>query len=278
MDDASKIIEFVRFGGLISACFVLLGTWLVVRFINKSAVRLGHRFVERRLVLHQASTVIRFTIYLLGIGAAVFLSFRLSDEMLLAVGGSIAVAFGISLKDLAASLLAGLIILFDRPFQVGDRITFGGVYGEVTAIGLRSVRLVTLDDNLVTVPNNKFLTELVSSGNAGALDMLVQMDFWIGVDQDVEAARRIVRDALTSSSYAFMGKPWAVLLTEVAQSGWVGIRVRAKVYVLDVQFEKALETDVTARVRAGFQEAGILPPAVLHRSIDDAREAAVRAA
>lgn len=278
MEDTAGITEFIRFGGLVTACFVLLGTWIVVRVINKTAVRLGQRFVERRLVLHQVSTVLRFILYLGGIGAAIFLSFRLSDQMLLAVGGSIAVAFGFSLKDLAASLLAGLIILFDRPFQVGDRITFGGAYGEVSAIGLRSVRLVTLDDSLVTVPNNKFLTELVSSGNAGALDMLVQMDFWVGADQDVETARRIVRDALTSSSYAFMGKPWTVLLTEVAKSGWVGIRIRAKVYVLDVQFEKALETDVTARVRAGFNDASILPPAVLHRSIDTDDKCAIRAA
>lgn len=45
---------------------------------------------------------------------------------MLAAGGSIAVAVGLSLKDLAASVVAGLILLFDRPFQVGDRVTFWG--------------------------------------------------------------------------------------------------------------------------------------------------------
>ena len=53
------------------------------------------------------------------------------------------------------------------------------------------MRLVTLDDNVVTIPNNKFLTDMVSSGNWGALDMQIQMDFFIGADQDVPLAKRL---------------------------------------------------------------------------------------
>lgn len=45
--------------------------------------------------------------------------------------------------------MAGVLILINEPFQVGDRIRFGDYYGEVREIGLRSVRLVTLDDDLV---------------------------------------------------------------------------------------------------------------------------------
>ena len=46
---------------------------------------------------------------------------------------------GFATKDLVASLVAGLLVMFDRPFQVGDRVWFGGEYGDVLAIGLRSV-------------------------------------------------------------------------------------------------------------------------------------------
>ena len=88
-------------------------------------------------------------------------------EVALAIGGTAAVSLGFALKDLLSSIVAGLIILVDRPFQVGDRVTFDGWYGEITHIGLRSVRLLTLDDTQVTIPNNKFLTDLVASGNAG---------------------------------------------------------------------------------------------------------------
>ena len=173
---------------------------------------------------------------------------------------------GFAFKDLAASVLAGITILLDKPFQVGDRVTFADFYGEITAIGLRSVSLVTLDDNLVTIPNNKFLTEAVSCGNAGALDMLVQNDFYIAYDQDVSSARRVVADAITTSRYTYLDKPWNVLVNQVVHHGYYAIRLRAKVYVLDIQYEKALETDVTVRVIEGFRELGIEPPSVLERS------------
>ena len=129
------------------------------------------------------------------------------------------------------------------------------------------MRIRTLSDSIVTIPNNKFLTEAVSSGNTGALDMLVEMDFYIGVDQDLDAAREIVRDAITSSRYTYLGKPWTVLLSSVIQDSYVAIRLRAKVYVLDVQYEMALQSDVTERVLRAFADSHIEPPAILHRSL-----------
>jgi small-conductance mechanosensitive channel len=270
MEDAVQIFNFIRVGGLLPAALILAATWILVRVVAGFLDRLGSRFTEKRLLIQQIATMASFVAYFTGFFLAVLLAFRLSDQMLLALGGTIAVSVGFSLKDLAASLVAGIMILFDRPFQVGDRVTFGDHYGEITRIGLRSVRLVTLDDNVVTIPNNKFLTDVVASGNAGALDMLVQMDFFIGVDQDLDRAKEIVRDAITSSRYTYLGKPWTVLVSSVIQGSYPSLQIRAKVYVLDVQYEKALETDVTERVVRGFREGGVEPPAILHRGLDRA--------
>jgi small-conductance mechanosensitive channel len=266
-DDASNILNFVRFGGLIPALIIVAVTWVAVKLIGRFVESLGDRFTERRLLIQQVATVVRFTAYFIGIASAVALCFQLTDQMLLALGGTIAVAFGFAMKDLAASLVGGLTILFDRPFQVGDRVTFEDHYGEITKIGLRSVRLVTLDDSVVTIPNNRFLTDAVVSGNAGALEMQVVIDFFVGVDQDVGLAKEIVRDAITSSRYTYLGKPWDVLVASVLQDSYCAVRLRAKVYVLDVQYEKALETDVTERVLGAFRENGIAPPAILHRTL-----------
>jgi small-conductance mechanosensitive channel len=269
MEDANNIVKFIRLAGVLPAVIVLFATWIVVQGTASFFRRLGDRFTERRLLLQQVGTVVRFAFYFAGIAAATLLVFRLSEQMLIAVGGTLAVAIGIAMKDLAASILAGLMILFDRPFQVGDRVSFGGQYGEITAIGLRSVRMVTLDDNQITIPNNKFLTDLVASGNAGALDMLVQMDFFVGIDQDVDAAKAVVRGALTSTRYAYLAKPWSVQVTQGIFDGYFAVRLRAKVYVFDVQYEKALEGDVSERVLRGLREQRVLPPAVLYRAVGD---------
>lgn len=264
------VTDLIRAGGVLSGLVVLFVTWFAVRTLTATLHRMGNRWTDRRLLLHQVSTAARFVMYLVGIVIAVALSVRLSREVIIALTGTAAVTIGFALKDIAASVIAGIIIIVDRPFQVGDRVTFGGVYGEISTIGLRSVRLVTLDDNVVTIPNNKFLTDVVSSGNWGALDMMIQMDFFIGLDQDVAVAKRLVGEALTSNRYAYTKKPWTVLVNQVVESNYLAIRLRAKAYVLDVQYEKAFETDVTERVLEAFAQHGILPPAVLHRTLADA--------
>jgi small-conductance mechanosensitive channel len=261
------VLSTIRLTGLFTGLLVLVGTWFAVRVMTGTLGRLGDRFTDKRLLLNQISTLTRFIVYLGGIAVAISLSIRLSKEVVLALTGTAAVTIGFALKDLAASVLAGIIIIVDRPFQVGDRVTFAGTYGEISAIGLRSVRLVTLDDNVVTIPNNKFLTEVVASGNWGALDMLIQMDFFIGADQDVAHAKRLVEECLTSSRYVYQKKPWVVLVNQVIEKEYFAVRLRAKAYVLDVQYEKAFETDVNERVLEAFQTASILPPALLHRSV-----------
>lgn len=265
--------ETIRWSGLVYAFAVLVITWFAVRGVTGALEGLGARFSDRRLVLHQVSTISRFILFLGGLSVAIMLSVNLSKETILALTGTAAVTIGFALKDVAASILAGIIIIIDRPFQVGDRVTFANVYGEISAIGLRSVRLITLDDNVVTIPNNKFLTEIVASGNWGALDMMIQMDFFIGADQDVALAKRLTEEALITNRYAFPKKPWVVLVNQVIEKDYFAVRLRAKAYVLDVKYEQAFATDVTERVLEAFSAQGILPPAVLHRSLPGPRDA-----
>ncbi|MEM1418492.1 MAG: mechanosensitive ion channel domain-containing protein [Myxococcota bacterium] len=257
-----NLFTLIRPAGILPGLLVLVTTYLGVRVASGGIERLSARFTEFRLALQQVKAIVRLVLALTGLGLAVSLVFQLTSETLLAFAGTIAVAVGISLRDLVASIIAGVTILIDRPFQVGDRITYGDVYGEVVEIGLRTVRVVTLDDSVVTIPNNKFLTDVVTSGNAGALDMLVQMDFHIGLDQDLARAKALVGEVLATSRYTYLRKPWTVVVSQVAQGGALALRLRAKVYVLDVHYEKALETDVTERVMSAFADARILPPAV----------------
>ncbi len=267
MEEGYKLLSFIRPGGILPGIMILAGAWVVAWMSGRFMARLGQRFTEKRLLIQQVSTIVQLLLYFTGILVASVLVFRFSKEMLLAIGGTFAVAVGIAFKDLAASVISGILIIIDRPFQVGDRLTFGGYYGEIKRIGIRAVRMVTLDDNLVSIPNNKFLTDAVASANAGELDMLVQLDFYIGCEQDVDAAKEIVRDAMTSSRYTYLGKHWSLLVNQVIHENHFAVRLRAKAYVLDVVYEKAYETDVTERVLRGFRERGIAAPAILHRSL-----------
>lgn len=197
------------------------------------------------------------------------LSIRLDSTALTVIGGALAFAVGFALRDLVASFIAGVTIMFDRPFQVGDRVSYGGEYGDIIKIGLRSVRMNTLDHNIITIPNNKVFTDVTSSGNYGALEMQVAMDFYIGVDQDARLAAEVIREACLTSPYVFLEQPIPVLARQVILEDYVAFHLKARPYVFDCKYEKPFETDVHFRVLEAFRERGIHPPSVLHRSVVD---------
>ena len=182
--------------------------------------------------------------------------------------GTVGVAVGFALKDLRGSLIAGVILLVDEPFQVGDRVAFGDSYGEITEIGLRSVRLVTLDDNLVTIPNNLFLTQSVASANAGALDCMVVMTFYIAAAEDYRKARRLAHEATSTSRYTYLSKPIVTLIADEFLGERFVTVLRVKAYVFDARYEKAFATDVTERVKEAFAAHGILSPDRSYRDLD----------
>lgn len=236
--DPKKIIAII-------ICFVIMV--VVVKLISKLAKKIEDTNPGYRLISLKIATIASFSIYILGSLGVLYAVIRPPKELLLAVGGSAAVAIGFALKDLVSSFISGLILLFDPPFQVGDRVSFGGVYGEIVSIGLRAVRLTTLDDNLVTIPNSKFLTDFVASGNAGALDMMVCVDFILSTDTDLRKARELLYEVVATSKYVFIRKPINVVFTEKSESQFHWIEVKVKAYVLDVIYEKAFQTDIVLR-------------------------------
>lgn len=256
----SNIAEVLSFT---KVSLLLLGI-VVLGIAVKSVTNVGARFHQlmpsRRLLIAQVITVTSFAVYILG-GAYLFYGIIQPPEaMLLAVSGTLAVALGLSLKDLVASVVAGIILLFDRPFQVGDRVSFEGTYGEIITIGLRAVRLVTLDDSVVTIPNSKFITDVVSSGNFGALDMMIEINFHIDPDSDIRKAKEILYETAVTSQYVFLKKPVTLVLSEVDFSGRPSIQIRVKCYVIDVRFEKALQSDIVLRGHEALKEARIERP------------------
>jgi small-conductance mechanosensitive channel len=183
------------------------------------------------------------------------------------IGGALAFSVGFAMRDLVAAFIAGITIMFDRPFQVGDRVDYAGQYGDIIKIGLRSVRMNTLDDNVVTIPNNKILTDVTACGNYGALEMQVAMDFYIGADQDLALATRLIHEACLTSRYCYLDRAVPISAKQVILQDYVAFHLKARPYVLDVKYEKAFETDVHTRVQLIFQEHKIGPPAVIHRTL-----------
>ncbi|MEF1253957.1 MULTISPECIES: mechanosensitive ion channel family protein [unclassified Vibrio] len=262
VENIGQIASLIRWSGVFFSLLIIIATWLLLKFINSMVESIGGQFAQYRMPLQKLQSFMQFFIYM-SAGILVFMmSFRINDQILALIGGTLAVSVGFALKDLAASFIAGMTVMVDRPFQVGDRVTFEGNYGDIIAIGLRSVRMRTLNDDIITIPNNKFLNEVTVSGNYGALDMQVVIPFYVGLDEDITLARDLIQEAASSSRYIHLPKPVTVLVKQTITDNYLAIQLTCKAYVVDTAYEKLFETDITLRVMKEFKKHGICPPKI----------------
>nr|VVV04372.1 Small-conductance mechanosensitive channel [Aliivibrio wodanis] len=263
LDNLHQFASLIRWSGVAFSFIIVFIAWLLLRFTQSIVDGISSQFAQRRMLMQKLQSFFQFFIYM-STGITVFmLSFRVDERVLALIGGTLAVSVGFALKDLTASFIAGLTIMIDRPFQVGDRVTFEGHYGDIIAIGLRSVRMQTLNDDIITIPNNKFLNEVAMSGNYGALDMQVVIPFYIGMDQDINTARDIIQEAASSSRYIHLPKPVVVLVKQTITDNYLAIQLTCKAYVVDIKVEKLFETDITLRVMEEFKKTNISPPSIV---------------
>lgn len=268
-----EILKFIDLGGILPALLIIALTIFILRLTSRSIDLLSIRWNSHRLLLKQISVITRFLLIAIGGFFAISVVLDLSGEGFSYFGGLLLLGLSFSSRDLIASLMSGIILLFDRPFQVGDRISFNGTYGEVLEIGIRSVRIQDLNDNLISIPNNQFLNSLVSSANAGNLDQMCVFNFYIGCDQNYEKAERIIYEAVSASRYVFWSKQIFVSMKEgVVPDGAerFAILLTAKAYVIDGRYETLFSSDVHKRVKQAFRRHNIRTAGELEWSSADA--------
>jgi small-conductance mechanosensitive channel len=241
------------------AIVVIVLTFYVIRITVYVVERLAERNAQRRLFFKRLAPIVRIVLWTVTLVFVIRVVFAVDARGLLAAMTAVGVAIGFAAQDILKNIFGGLVIVFDQPFQVGDKIQVGGSYGEVVSIGLRSTRIVTPDDSLVSVPNAQIVDGQVSNANSGALDCQVVIDLYLPGWVDESKARRIAYQATASSKFVFLQKPIVVLVRDRWEGTFV-THLKVKAYVIDTRYEFAFMSEVTERARAEFRRQGLLAP------------------
>ncbi|RLM68659.1 mechanosensitive ion channel family protein [Halorubrum sp. Atlit-26R] len=179
-------------------------------------------------------------------------------------GGAIALAVGFAAQDLLGNFVAGVFILKDKPFQVGDWIEWGGNAGRVEDIDLRVSRVRTFDNELVTVPNGDLANSAVT--NPVAYDTLRQkFVFGIGYDDDIEEATDIIVEKAEAHEEILDDPGVSVRVTELGDSA-VGLQSRWWIADPDRGDFVRVRSEYVTAVKEAFDDAGIDMPYV-HRQL-----------
>jgi MscS family membrane protein len=116
----------------------------------------------------------------------------ISITPLLAGAGIAGIAIALASQDLLSNLLAGVIILLDKPLGAGDKVRIDPYIGTVMRIGLRSTRIRTLDGLMATVPNSRITTNIVVNYSVGAARTIVQVPVTVDYATPVEQSRAVL--------------------------------------------------------------------------------------
>ncbi|QUO48981.1 MULTISPECIES: mechanosensitive ion channel family protein [Halorubrum] len=179
-------------------------------------------------------------------------------------GGAIALAVGFAAQDLLGNFVAGVFILKDKPFEVGDWIEWNGNAGRVEEIDLRVSRVRTFDNELVTVPNGDLANNAVT--NPVAYDTLRQkFVFGIGYDDDIETATDIIVERAEAHEEILDDPGVSVRLVELGDSA-VGLQSRWWIADPDRGDFVRVRSEYVTAVKEAFDAAGIDMPYV-HRQL-----------
>jgi small-conductance mechanosensitive channel len=110
------------------------------------------------------------------------------------LAGAVGVGIGFGLQDIVKNFISGLIIMFDRPIHIGDRIEIGGAQGEVVDIGARRVTMTTPEGITVVVPNGKLITETVKNLHGAGSATALQVPINVTRDSDPRVAQRLIEE------------------------------------------------------------------------------------
>jgi len=251
--------NLISFGTILGIILILVVTYFINRLTVIILDNLSERFTNYRLGIKRLVPVIRLLIWTFSFYIIIAGVINPPLGTVLTVLASIGIAVGFAAQDILKNIFGGFMIILDRPFQVGDKIEVGDHYGEVTTIGLRSSRIVTPDDSVVSIPNSELMNKAVSNANSSALDCQVVAEIYLPMDVDVDAVKRIAYRAAISSRYVYLQKPVTVIaLNEVHEENYV-LKLRVKAYVLDIRYEFPFKSDMTELILGELKNKGLLP-------------------
>ncbi|MBM3737096.1 MAG: mechanosensitive ion channel [Acidobacteria bacterium] len=255
-DPAAGILSRITVWNVLLIAIALSVAFVLIRGLNRVFVAISSHNARARFLILYLEPVTRIAIWLLAMLFAVQL-LAPNEQTFVAALGSVAIAIGLGAQDLIKNLVGGLVILIDRPYQLGDRIRVGSAYGDVDHIGMRSTKITTVDYERVTIPNSQVLSDIFINSNDGTPEAGVVAALFVPGDADPDAVLAAGREAAFSSPYMVVGRPVSVVLEDAyTESPYMILRVKAFVY--DHRYEIDMRTDIIRRCKVEFGRRGIL--------------------
>lgn len=226
--------------------FIILGV-TVRKALNRRILR---RFKIDEGTSYTLSRISQYVI--ITIGALISFQFIGVDLSGLAViFGLLSVGIGFGLQNVTSNFISGLIILFERPISIGDRVMVGDIEGDVTEINIRSTKIRTLNNISIIVPNSEFVSQDVINYSHGDPTFRVDVEVGVSYNSDLDTVLKCLQEVAQENKEVLKTPEPQVHLTGFGDSAW---NMQLRAWVGDVKHHPKVRNELNQAIVHKFRE------------------------
>jgi small-conductance mechanosensitive channel len=177
--------------------------------------------------------------------------------------GVAGIAVGFAAKDTLSNLIAGVLLIIDRPFEVGDRIEVwsapvgSATWGDVIDIGLRATKIKTTDNIVIIIPNNEIMKRDIVNYTIISTNIRVRINVGVAYDADIEKAKTLVLDVAKAVDWISKSPAPKVVVRSFGESS---VDLQLRVWIHDARKRMDTISYVTDKIKTVFDQQGIEIP------------------
>jgi len=177
--------------------------------------------------------------------------------------GVAGIAIGFAAKDTLSNLIAGVLLIIDRPFEIGDRIEIwnapagSATWGDVIDIGLRATKIKTTDNIVIIIPNNEIMLRDIINYTIISEDIRLRINIGIAYDADLPKAKQAILQVAQATEGVAEDPPPKVVVRNFGESS---VDLQLRVWIHDARRRMDTISDITDKIKEVFDAEGIEIP------------------
>ena len=233
--------------------FLLLLSSYLVKLMRS---RILPRFHLDDSIIYNISRVFHY-MFLIASAAFAFQFIGIDFSGLVVLFGFLSVGIGFGLQNITSNFISGLILLFERPIKIGDRVTVGGTEGDVIEIKMRSTVIRSLDNISYIVPNSEFVSAQVINWSHG--DKRIRVDVKVGVSykSDLDTVLQALGEVAVENELVLSNPKPIVRLTEFGDSSW---NMFLGAWIKDPENYYQVRSELNCAIVTKFRDKGVEIP------------------
>lgn len=226
-----------------------LKNWIVLTLLANSRIDIGVR--------QATGSIVRYVIVAIGF-VVILQTVGIDLSTVTVLAGALGIGVGFGLQTITNNLVSGLILLFERPIKIGDRIEVGQVMGDVVDISTRATTVITNDNIAIIIPNAEFIGSKVTNWSYTTRDVRFNFPVRVSYREDPDIVRNLLLDVAGNHPGVLKDRKPDVLFQEFGESA---LHFILRVWTRDYTDRPGvLRSELNYTISRKFREHGIEIP------------------